>query len=181
MGRKAIYSISDEAFTRFLRKHFIDEEGNKISIRELFSSDLLYDYTGYYRLSPTGNREMVSMGSISKLLPKLRCSEQELFTYYKRKKLISEEITFEMWSKRCNRKHTKNSKPKREDFKAYMIEFFKLDYVECYDLSMEDLRMKALMNYLNLDLSIEEFEEDFKSLQMAIGVSNRDLNEGRLR
>lgn len=181
MGRRSIYYISDEAFRRFLRKHFIDDEGNKVSTRELFSSDLLFDYTGYYRLSPTGNREMVSMGSVSKLLVKLKCSEPELFAYYKKKKLISEEIDFETWSRKCNRKHTKNSKSKREDFKFYMIEFFRLDYVECFNLSLEDLRMKALISYLNLDLTIEEFEEDFKSLQNALECSNRDLNEGRLR
>jgi hypothetical protein len=179
MGRKSTTHLSDLQFKRYLLRNFITEEGDKISIRDLFTSEEFMHYTKYYRIV-NGQKQPMAMGTISCLLNKLGLNEDYMFKYYKSKGLIREDMDFETWTRKNNRnrKHNRIYKYVQAEFKEIFVEYFKLG-IRNADLSIVDLKMMAIERYVLMGFCEEDFIEDYEALKEHYEVTERALIESR--
>jgi len=180
MARPTILKVTDNQMIRYLRNHFLLEDGSKASIRDVFSNQEFLKWSGFYKKSSMSfDYEMVSLGSISHLLKRLKLNELDLFNYYINKGLIDKSINFEEWSRKCNRKGKPNYADIQKDYKAYFINHFNLDYVKCRDMSLDNLKSEAIKIYEILGYSIGEFIEDYNLFRESFDISDRVLSENK--
>ena len=180
MGRKSQLKITENQLKRYLLNHFIDGNGNKVSVRDIFTSLDFMKYTGLYNhQSMSLELQPISLGTMTYWLKKLELREPELFKYYKKKGLIKEKVEFKDWSRKCNRRGKINYTTQQSDFKYRFIDHFNLDAVECYGLSLDELKEQAIELYETMGHSIGEFLEDFESFKEILEVSDRALIENR--
>ena len=76
--------ISEHDFKNYLLNHYVDEEGNKVSDRVLWSTQEFFDYTGMYAVNKfTEERQICSTGTISYWKKKLELKEEDIYDYHK--------------------------------------------------------------------------------------------------
>lgn len=172
MGRRPTYFVSDEEMKKYILEGMCDENGKKVSIRDLFNSEEFMNNTGYFRYQE-GQKQAMSMGTIECLREKLGVTDEFAYEYHKKKGRIN--VPFDEW------KGTKHKKIARTlaNFKSVIITFFKLDEDEVYGLNVADLKLHALAEYLSLGFSEEDFDNDFRYLMDKHKVTNRMLIENR--
>lgn len=107
MGRRAKLNISECNFQKYLLNNYVDKDGDKVSDRELWSSDKFMNDTGLFRKDKHSTKKvMVSMGTISYWKKKLGVDEKCIYHYHTTiTKKISE--PFESWSRLNNAGHSK--------------------------------------------------------------------------
>lgn len=180
MARPSQLKISKEQFKRYLIKNYIDQEGRKVSIRDLWNRQSFLSYTGLYNKKSLGyDLKMCSMGTASKWNEILEVREHELYPYYIKKGLIDPSITFEMWSRKCNRGGKPNYANLQKDYKIYFMEHFNLDYIKCREMGLDELKREAMKLYEALDYGIEEFIEDYDVFRNSFDIEDRVLSENR--
>ena len=180
MGRKSQLKITENQLRRYLLNNFIDENGNKKSVRDVFINNSFMEYSGLYdHNSLSLELQPVSLGTMTYWLKKLDLREPELFKYYKKKGLIKEGVEFKDWSRKCNRRGKISYTTQQSDFKFKFIDHFNLDTIECYGLSLDELKERAIYVYEVMGYTIGDFLEDFESFKEALEISDRALIENR--
>ena len=178
MARPSILKVTDNQMIRYLRNHFLLEDGSKASIRDVFSNQEFLKWSGFYKKSSMSlDYEMVSLGSVSHLLKRLKLNEKDLYDYYIKRGLIDPSVTFEMWSRKCNRGGKPNYANLQKDYKIYFIEHFNLDYVKCRSMSLDELKREAMKLYEALEYSIAEFMDDYEVFRNSFDIEDRVLSE----
>lgn len=120
--------LSDEAFKEYLLNLYVDENGEKVSCRKIWSSDDFFEYTGMFKVNKyTGKKERCSEGTISHYNKKLNLNEKDLFEYHQQiTKRIPLTVNFDEWSRKNNKGHTKEEILNQETIKRRMIKHFNL-------------------------------------------------------
>lgn len=101
--------LSDEDFKEFLLDNYIDQNGNKVSDRELWSSESFMEKTGMFKLDRFSKKKLCcSTGTISYWKKKLNVREKDVFDYNQKiTQKILNKIKYEEWSKMNNRGYHK--------------------------------------------------------------------------
>ena len=175
MGRTATYFVSKQLMKKYILDFSIDEDGNKVPIRELFNNKEFQDKTGYYRYR-NNMRESMALGTCTSLMESLGITEQSTYDYHFKKGNITK--PFDEWSnlKHRNIKRTKKSLAQQvNDFKYTVIKEFYLDAEECITLNLGDIKIKALNKYKEIGFDEEDFDKDFRHVMKKYKVTDRML------
>jgi hypothetical protein len=89
MPRKTIVKISESKFKDYIINRLVDENGKRISIRELIIDKDFIKYTG---LKPS---KCATVGTISYHLKKLKITERSLYDYHIKSGRIPVNLPFE--------------------------------------------------------------------------------------
>ena len=179
MGRNATYFVSKQLMKKYILDFSIDENGNKVPIRELFNNKEFQDKTGYYRYR-NNMRESMALGTCTSLMESLGITEQSTYDYHFKKGNITK--PFDEWS---NLKHRNNKKNKFsisqqvKDFKYTVIKEFYLEPSECIMLSLSEIKLKALFKYKELGYNEEDFDSDFRFVMKKYKVTDRMLIDNK--
>ncbi|MGL5100416.1 MAG: hypothetical protein ACRC0Y_04000 [Fusobacteriaceae bacterium] len=121
--------LSDEEFKEYLLDKYVDEQGQKVSVRQLWKEEDFMEYTGMFKInSYTGRRERVSEGTISYYNRILCLTEKELFDFHQQiTKRILATVTFDEWSRKNNRGYTRQELINQDTVKRRMIKYFGLN------------------------------------------------------
>ena len=180
MARPSQLKITEEQLKRYLQKHYIDSNGNKKSVRDVWSDTEFMSYSGLYdNRSVSYDYKMVSLGTISHWNKKLGLREKELYEFYVKKGLIDESIPLSSWSRKCNRKGKPNYAGLQRDYKTYFINHFNLDYVKCRNMTLDELKSEAINIYEALGYSISNFSEDYDVFRNSFDIQDRVLSENK--
>jgi hypothetical protein len=120
--------LSEEDFKEYLLEKYVDEMGQKLSIRQVWETEDFMNYTGMFKINKyTGKKERCSEGTMSYYNKKLGLTEKDIFEYHQ---LITKKIpittTFEEWSRRNNKGYTREEILNQETIKRRMIKYFDL-------------------------------------------------------
>ena len=159
MGRNPLYKLTDTQMRNLILKYAIDSEGNKVSVRDIFSNEDFMKASGYYQVTLAGVRVQVSLGSVSFLLRKLKLNSKDIYNYAVKKGLTTEE--YHTWANK-----SKGNRKKRGMstfiIKSMMIDYFNLDFEECMNMTIPDIKSRAIKEYADLGINEEGFEDDYK-------------------
>lgn len=117
--------ITEREFKIYLLENYIDENGNKISDRELWSKPSFFEYTGMYSIDKyTKEKKIISTGSISYWKSKLNLKEKDVFLYHKNvTKKIDKNVDYDKWSKLNNKGHKKINIYNENTIKRNLIKY----------------------------------------------------------
>lgn len=120
--------LSEDDFREYLLGKYVDDTGCKLSIRQVWETEDFMEHTGMYKVNKyTGMRERCSEGTMSYYNKKLNLTERDIFEYHQ---LITKKIpiitSFEEWSRRHNKGHTREEILNQETIKRRMIKYFDL-------------------------------------------------------
>ena len=153
--------ISEKDFKSYLLSNYVDEDGNKVSDRILWSTEEFFDYTGMYSINKyTGEKQMVSTGTISYWKDKLDVKEEEIYKY---NTTVTNRIKvdFEEWSRKNNKGYTKEKSISSNDtIKRKLIKYVGLPKKYEY-MSLDDVSRLALSMWKNLGFNAEEEMKKF--------------------
>ncbi|MGL4209939.1 MAG: hypothetical protein ACRCRT_00170 [Cetobacterium somerae] len=109
VGRKTKLKITEDKFQKYLLENYIDNDGDKVSDRELWSSDKFMNITGIYRKDKYSDKKiMVSLGTVSYWKKKLNINEKSIFHYHRTiTKRIKNTVMYDEWSRMNNTGHQK--------------------------------------------------------------------------
>lgn len=159
--------ISEKEFRDYLLNHYIDDDGLKVSDRVVWGTDEFFDYTGMYGLNKfTGDRQMVSMGTISYWKKKLDVKEESVYDYHINvTKKISKDISFEDWSRKNNKGYSKSpSTFDRETIKRKLVKYAELPAKYQYK-TLDELVAIVLKTWETLELdATAEMSRFFKGV-----------------
>lgn len=159
--------LSEFEFRSYLLESYIDENGNKVSDRELWGSEKFFEKTGLYKINKYTNKKCIcSTGTISYWKSKLNLKEEDVFRYHKLfTKKIKDDIEFEQWSKKNNRGHKRINTLTDDTIKRRMVKYFGLDDVYNH-LTLEKAQsyLYELLSGLGTDAKVEisKFYETLK-------------------
>lgn len=160
--------LSDTEFKNYLLENYIDENGDKVSDRELWSRNDFFEKTGLFKINKfTNKKEICSTGTISYWKKKLLLKEQSVFEYHQLiTKKISENTEFEVWSKKNNKGHNKITTLTEETVKRRMIKHFGLlDVYNHLTLNQVHNAIYELLHGLGKDAK-EEIAKFYNSMQV---------------
>ncbi len=117
--------ISELQFKQYLLDHYVDSEGRKVSDRIVWNNEEFFDYTGMFGINKyTGERKMLSTGTISYWKAKLDVREEDVFLYHQNvTKKIPKDIDYEEWSRKNNKGYEKVAAYNRETVKRRLIKY----------------------------------------------------------
>lgn len=147
--------ISEHDFKNYLLNHYVDEEGNKVSDRVLWSTQEFFDYTGMYAVNKfTNERQICSTGTISYWKKKLELKEEDIYDYHKN---ITKKITcsFEEWSRKNNKGYTRESTYNRDVIKRKLIKYANLPK-KYSDMSLDEISNLALKLWETLGINAND-------------------------
>ena len=180
-GRPTKLLVSEEQLRQELLDRFIDEDGHKVPIRDIFSDIEFMKKTGLYGGWDSILQEPIPvvMGTAHYWVnKKLKMDEKYLYDYYFEIGLVTE--SFEEWSRLKNKR--KGSKDRLNiylDAKQKMIDYFQLDKLECLNSSINDLKVMALNKYIDYGYEGSDFEEDYLKFKKENNIKDRDFSETR--
>lgn len=163
MKNKSKLKISEYDFKNYLLDHYVDDEGNKISDRVIWSSEEFYDYTGMFSVNKfTKIRQPVSTGTISYWKNKLDLKEEDIFSFHQEvTKKIKDNISFEEWSRKNNKGYKKDkSTYNRDVIKNKLIKHVGLPNKYTH-MSLDNVSNLALKIWSTLGLNAEEEMKKF--------------------
>ena len=159
--------IADLELKKYLLENYVNEKGDKVSDRELWSRQEFFEYTGLYKVNEyTDTLERVSLGTVSYWKKKLGVKEREIFDYHQNVTgRIAPDIDYRTWSKLNNKGHKKTKVHTRESFKNSLISYLGLEGSLLKNYSYDKV-IKVCMNFweeLGLDAKEEykRFETKF--------------------
>lgn len=121
---KSKLKISELQFREYLLEHYINENLEKVSDRELWGREDFFDYTGMYGLNKyTGERKILSTGTISYWKSKLNIKEKDVYEYHKKITKKLKNISYEDWSKINNKGHARKSTFTENSIKNKLIKY----------------------------------------------------------
>lgn len=137
-NQKKKLKISESELKTYLLENYIDDNGTKVSDRELWSKEEFFETTGLFRINIyTGKREICSTGTISYWKNKLNLKEDVVFEYHQLfSKRIGLDVQFEEWSKKNNKGHTVKQSFSENMIKKRLIKHFGVSQVYSH-LSLE--------------------------------------------
>lgn len=108
-GRPTKCKLPKEVFREYLLNKLVDESGDKVSLRKIFSDVNFMEYTGYFNKKlDDGTYKPISPGSISYIIRTHDLYELEVFYHHKFiTKKISSHVTFSRFSREKNRGYKK--------------------------------------------------------------------------
>lgn len=162
MSKKSKLLISETDFRKYLLNNYVDEEGNKISDRVLWSTKEFFDTTGMFTINKyTQDRQIVSMGTVSYWKKKLNLSEKDIYEFHKIITGRIKDISFEDWSRKYNKGYDKSiSTYNRESIKRKLIKYLQLPN-KYDDMSLEGVSDLAINLWKSLGLDAEEEMRNF--------------------
>lgn len=150
--------ISENDFKQYLLNHYIDDEGLKVSDRVVWGTEEFFEYTGMYSINKfTGDRKMVSTGTVSYWKEKLKVKEQDVYEYHKHvSKKIKNDISFEEWSRKNNKGYNKDvTTYNRETIKRKLVKYAELPPKYQYK-TLDELVTIVLKTWETLGLDAQE-------------------------
>lgn len=120
--------LTEDEFKEYLLGKYVDDFGQKVSIRQVWKSEDFMNHTGMFKINKyTGEKEICSEGTMSYYNRKLGLTEEYIFEYHQK---ITQKIpittTFHEWSRKNNKGHTKEEVLNQETIKRRMIKYFDL-------------------------------------------------------
>lgn len=154
--------LTEETFKNYLINLYVDEFGEKVSCRKVWSTSDFFSYTGMFKINKyTGEKERCSEGTISHYNKKLNLSEEELFEYHQQiTKRISLSVEFKDWSRKNNKGYSKEEVLNQETLKRRMIKFFGLN--ETYQ-NFSPNKVKQLAERIFGKSELEKFYKEVKN------------------
>lgn len=121
--------LSDDEFKEYLLDKYVDEQGQKVSVRQLWKEEAFMEHTGMFKLNKyTNEKERVSEGTISYHNKRLGLTEKEIFDYHQQiTKRIPITTSFEEWSRKNNKGYTREELINQDTVKRRMIKYFGLN------------------------------------------------------
>lgn len=146
-------------FKEYLIDLYVDEHGEKVSCRKVWSSEEFFEYTGMFKINKyTGEKERCSEGTMSHYNKKLNLTERDLFEYHQQiTKRIPLTVTFEEWSRKNNKGHTREEMINQETIKRRMIKYF--DLSETYQ-HFSPNKVRSLVERLFGKEEVEKFYKE---------------------
>lgn len=134
-----------------------------MSDRVVWGDDKFFNITGMYSKNKfTGDKQMLSTGTISYWKTKLEVKEENVYEYHKNiTKRIPKSLSYEDWSRKNNKGYTKDvSTFNRDTIKRKLIKYAGLP--EKYHLkSLDELVMLVLKTWETLGLNAEDEMKNF--------------------
>lgn len=122
--------IDEGIFRELLLDKYVDKNGDKVSVRNVWGDKDFMLYTGMFKKNKYTNKlETVSEGTISYYNKKLDLTEKYLFEYHKTTGRIKEDVLFEDWSRKNNNGHKRDKLNLQNSIKNKMIKYFGLTEV----------------------------------------------------
>lgn len=153
--------LSEEEFKEYLLDKYVDEQGQKVSVRLLWGTEEFMNHTGMFKINKyTKKKERVSEGTISYYNKKLELTERDIFEYHRQiTKRIPVTTTFEEWSRKNNKGYTREELLNQDTIKRRMIKYFGLS--ESYIHFSHD-KVRELCSRLVGKEEITKFYESLK-------------------
>lgn len=158
MGRRARLKISESDFQMYLLENYIDSAGDKVSDRELWSSDEFIEKTGLFKKDKFSTKKlMVSMGTVSYWKKKLEITEESIFHYHTvMSKRLKPNADFEKWSRKNNAGHSKKKQNDEKTRRANLVKILNLDSnFKKYSVDIIMNYMRDIWKLSNLDVEAE--------------------------
>lgn len=148
--------INEIQFKQYLLDHYIDDKGMKVSDRVVWDNDNFFELTGMYTINKfTGDRQMLSTGTISYWKKKLNVKERDVYNYHVTyTKRIPKETTYSEWSRKNNKGYPKETTFNRETTKRKLIKFAGLPQKYNHK-SLDELILLVLKTWETLGLDAE--------------------------
>lgn len=120
--------LTEDEFKEYLLGKYVDDLGQKVSIRQVWKSEEFMNYTGMFKVNKyTGEREICSEGTMSYYNKKLNLTEEYVFEYHQKiTQKIPITMKFHEWSRKNNKGHSKEEILNQETIKRRMIKYFGL-------------------------------------------------------
>lgn len=153
--------LSDEEFKFYLLDNYIDENGNKVSDRELWSTPEFMEKTGLFKIDRFSKRKLCcSTGTISYWKKKLSVREKDVFDYNQKiTQKILNKVEYEDWSKVNNKGRKKIEIETPERRKNRLLNILGLDST-FRNYSFEEIitLMEGLWDDMGMDKEKEKAE-----------------------
>lgn len=96
-GRPRMFKCSEEEFRKICLDYLVNEQGERMSWRQILKDESFQDKTGYFR-KVNGKRKPASVGSISYWFEPLGLREIQVFNHHQSiTGRIASDITYEEW------------------------------------------------------------------------------------
>lgn len=154
---KGKLKISEKQFRDYLLDKYLNDNLEKVSDRELWSSEDFFDYTGMYSINKyTGERKILSTGTISYWKSKLNIKEKDVYDYHKKVTKKLKDIPYSQWSKMNNKGHKRKRTLTENAIKIQLIKYVGLpEYYKLKTLSMVTEIVYRTWKSLGLDAEVE--------------------------
>lgn len=125
MCRKNKLKLTNSQFKEYLLDKYVDENGEKVSVREVWDNLEFKKHSGMYQINKyTKVKDIVSTGTISYWNKKLNLTEKEIYDFHFNITKRIKETDYSIWSKQKNKGHIRKRCSNLRTIKNGMIRYF---------------------------------------------------------